>query len=79
MLLALNHACQPFGDRRVTCAIPCGEPGSLARHLPCHFPPLIGSHFSPRHPAYVDLADRYPHDPGRARTWRKPATPTVHR
>src|SRR3546814_20848493 len=26
----------------------------------------IGSHFSPLHPAYVDLADYYAYDPGKA-------------
>ncbi len=30
-------------------------------------PVPIGSHFSPGHPAYVDLTDRYPHDPEKAR------------
>src|SRR3546814_11979863 len=27
----------------------------------------IGSHFSPLHPAYVDLADYYAYDPGKAK------------
>lgn len=27
----------------------------------------IGSHFAPHHPAYVDLTERYPYDPGAAR------------
>lgn len=68
VLLALNHARQPFGDRRVRRALSHAvNREALLDIYPAISPPLIGSHFSPRHPAYVDLADRYPHDPGRAR------------
>lgn len=68
VLLAINHARDPFGDRRVRRALAHAvNREALLDIYPAITPPLIGSHFSPRHPAYVDLADYYPHDPQRAR------------
>ncbi|MFP4138130.1 MAG: ABC transporter substrate-binding protein [Halomonas sp.] len=67
-LLAVNHAREPLGDRRVRRALAHAiDRQAMLDIYPGIRPPLIGSHFSPLHPAYVDLADRYPHDPQRAR------------
>ncbi|MCG6657351.1 ABC transporter substrate-binding protein [Halomonas campisalis] len=68
VIVAINHGREPFGDRRVRRAIShaIDKPALLAIY-PTASPPLIGSHFSPRHPAYVDLSDRYPYDQARAR------------
>lgn len=67
-LLVLNHDHPALADRRVRRALShaVDRKGLLAIY-PSSPPALIGSHFSPRHPAYIDLSDRYPHDPERAR------------
>ncbi|WP_163558826.1 ABC transporter substrate-binding protein [Halomonas sp. NO4] len=68
VIMAVNHAREPFADRRVRRALAHAvNREALLEIYPAITPPLIGSHFSPGHPAYVDLADRYPHDPQRAR------------
>ncbi|GHE20014.1 ABC transporter substrate-binding protein [Halomonas urumqiensis] len=68
VILALNHAHAPFADRRVRRALAHAiDRQAMLDIYPGNKPPLIGSHFSPLHPAYVDLADRYPHDRERAR------------
>ncbi len=69
VFLAMNNARLPLNDIRVRRAIShavnrdelLGVYGRTASALP------IGSHFSPRHLAYVDLTDRYRYDPEQAR------------
>lgn len=67
VLLAMNHGRALFQDIRVRRALSHAvDREALLAIYPSIDPPLIGSHFSPRHPAYVDLSQRYPHDPERA-------------
>ena len=69
MILAINNARAPFNDVRVRRAL---SHAIDRKHLstlygPQFKPELIGSHFPPSHPAYVDLVDRYPYNPQLAR------------
>lgn len=68
VILAMNHANPALADirvrRAISLAIDKDELLSIYRGVS---PTPIGSHFSPRHPAYVDLTGRYPYDPQRAR------------
>ncbi|WP_416886814.1 ABC transporter substrate-binding protein [Marinospirillum sp.] len=67
-LLVFNHAHPALADIRVRRAINHAvDKRALLLAFPTASPALIGSHFSPLHPAYVDLVDFYPHDPARAR------------
>jgi peptide/nickel transport system substrate-binding protein len=68
-ILAMNNKKAPLHDIRVRRAINHaidrkaiidGASGGIATP--------IGTHFSPNHPAYVDLTGRYPYDPVRAKT-----------
>jgi peptide/nickel transport system substrate-binding protein len=67
-LVAINHGRRPFGDVRVRRALAhaIDKRAVIAGAMYGYGTP-IGSHFPPHHPAYVDLADRYPYDPARAR------------
>lgn len=67
-LVAINHGHAPFGDVRVRRALThaIDKRAVIAGAMYGYGIP-IGSHFPPHHPAYVDLADRYPYDPARAR------------
>lgn len=69
VILALNHARPPLDDRRVRQALAHAiDKTALVKAIyPAASPTLIGSHFSPSHPAYIDLHDYYPHDPEQAR------------
>lgn len=68
MILAINNARPPFNDlntrRALSHAINRNQISTL--YGPQFTPELIGSHFPPSHPAYVNLVDRYPYDPEQA-------------
>jgi len=68
-ILAMNNGRAPFNDLRVRRAIShaidrraVNQGGMFGYGTP------IGTHFSPAHPAYLDLTGQYPYDPARART-----------
>jgi len=68
-IVALNNARPPLNDVRVRRALSHALDRREFRDI---YGPLIsavpiGSHFSPFHPAYVDLVNRYPFDPERAK------------
>lgn len=68
VILAMNHSHPALADRRVRRALSHAiDRDALLSIYSGTTPERIGSHFSPRHPAYVDLTGRYPHDPERAR------------
>lgn len=75
VLLAINNTRPPFNDLRVRQALSHGlrrEPFKMFYGEDLQ-PAYIGSHFSPNHPAYVDLVNRYPQDAAQARTLLKAA------
>lgn len=66
--LGINHRQGPLADRRVRLALvyALDRPALIAGAMDGFGQP-IGAAFSPRHPDAVDLSQRYPHDPVRAR------------
>ncbi|MDX2102867.1 MAG: ABC transporter substrate-binding protein [Alphaproteobacteria bacterium] len=67
-ILALNNSKAPFTDVRVRRAIAHAiDKGAVIDGAMSGTAKPIGSHFSPNHPAYVDLTSRYPYNPAEAR------------
>jgi len=66
-ILAINNARPPFDDIRVRRALAHAvDRRAVIDGAMFGYGTPIGSHFAPHHPAYVDLTDRYPHDPEQA-------------
>lgn len=67
-VLAMNNGRAPFNDLRVRRALSHAiDRTQIIRGALFGYGVPIGSHFSPTHPAYIDLTGMYPYDPARAR------------
>ncbi|WP_027184332.1 ABC transporter substrate-binding protein [Desulfovibrio inopinatus] len=68
IILAINNGKYPLNDIRVRRALAYAIDKKVLEQDPdLKSGQLIGSHFSPRHPAYIDLTGRYPYNPDKAR------------
>ena len=67
-ILAINNGREPFNDVRVRKALAHAiDREAIITGAMFGQGTPIGSHFAPHNPAYVDLTDETPYDPGRAR------------
>ena len=67
-IVTMNNAAEPLDDVRVRQAISYAIDAEGVRDTTyAGYGELIGAHASPHDPWYVDLSDRYAHDPDRAR------------
>jgi ABC-type dipeptide/oligopeptide/nickel transport system permease component/ABC-type transport system substrate-binding protein len=67
-LVAINERRGPLADLRVRRALSHAiDKRAVIKGAMYGYGTPIGSHFPPHHPAYVDLVERYPYDPARAR------------
>lgn len=67
-ILAMNNGRAPFNDLRVRRAISHAvDRRAVIQGAMFGYGTPIGTHFSPTHPAYLDLTGQYPYDPARAR------------
>lgn len=68
-ILAINNGRKPFSDVRVRRALSHAvDRQQVIDGAMSGLGKPIGSHFSPSHPAYVDLTNAYPYDPAKAKT-----------
>lgn len=68
-ILALNNARAPLNNPMVRQALSYAIDKNLVNlGTVSGYATLIGSHFSPLHPAYIDLTGRYPYNPKLAKT-----------
>lgn len=73
-VLGINNAKPPFDNLKVRQAIAHAlDRKTIALGVYGFDVNLIGSHFSPLHPAYVDLTGTYPYDPAKAKALLKEA------
>ena len=67
-ILAINNTKPPLDDIRVRRALAHAiDRQAVIDGAMFGYGTPIGSHFAPHHPAYVDLTDRYPFDPEKAK------------
>ncbi len=67
-ILTMNNGKAPFSDLRVRRAVAHAlDRKAIVDGAMFGYGTPIGSHFAPHHPAYVDLTDRYPYDPEKAK------------
>ncbi len=73
-IIAINNGTPPFSDIRVRRALAHAiDRKAVIEGAVSGFGTPIGSHFSPNHPAYVDLTGLYPYDPAKARAMLREA------
>jgi peptide/nickel transport system substrate-binding protein len=67
-ILGINNGKPPYSDARVRRALAHAiDRKAVIDGAMSGFGTPIGSHFSPNHPAYVDLTGLYPYDPAKSR------------